>query len=102
MLKTCWDSSGSSSLCAPSTTRTEGLRLRQRGPERVLAQPGAIGEGEKGASEVGSGGALMGGGGVAPGLCNPLGRGYPFEGGRAVSRGDGGRAPRVGAGLTWE
>lgn len=36
MSKICWDPSGSSSLWAPSTTRSEGLRLRQRGPEQVL------------------------------------------------------------------
>lgn len=52
MLKTCWDSSGCSSLWAPSTTRTEGLRLWQRGPERVLPQQGGL-KGSTGGREGG-------------------------------------------------
>lgn len=52
MLKTCWDSSGSSSLWAPSTTRTTGLRLWEKGPEWALLWFGDCGEGEKGTGEV--------------------------------------------------
>lgn len=50
--KTCWDSSGRSSRWAPSTTRTEGLRLRPRGTvsghRRAGSPRGRTGEGGRG------------------------------------------------------
>lgn len=58
--KTCCDSSGCSSRWAPSTTRTEGLRLRPRGHREWAGGPrGRRAEGERA------------GGGAAPAPRNP-------------------------------
>lgn len=85
-LKICWDSSGSCSRWAPSTTRTEGLRLRpRRGSEGAAVAGGHRGGGN---GQGDSRGAQVGGGSLTPcvrrghtpcpgGKCPSWGRGSP-------------------------